>query len=189
MANVFETTPQVVGGAFTAENCTLNLGIGGKAIVQRVNFSIERPINFVYEIASAAPAAGVGQNVYYIGGRRRGQATFERIVGGSSTFKAFIDGYGPLCSTAGSSNIVLTANGGCNIGTNPLSAAAAAYGTGGPIAAGAAAAAAFFERSKTIKYTLVTPKITALGANVSAQDIIIMETVTMAFLDLDYSEI
>jgi hypothetical protein len=155
MANIFETNDQKIGGAFTAENCSLDIGVD-KAIVQRVQFSIERPINFVYEIARAPGP----QNVYYIGGRRKGQATFERIVGGSGTFKTFVDNYGPLCDAKGE-DIVLTAKGGCNIG-----------GEGG---------------GAGTTYTLMTPRITALGASVSAQDIVITESVTMMFLDLQYA--
>jgi hypothetical protein len=160
-ANIFETKDQTIGGAFTAENCTLDLGGTTGAIVQRVQFNIERPINFVYEIS---PENSAGQNVYYIGGRRRGQATFERVVGGSGTFKAFIDNYGPLCAAKGA-DIILKAKGGCAIGgSSPLA------------------------NSKTITYTLKVPKITALGGSVSAQDIIIMETVQMVFLELKYEE-
>jgi len=159
-ANIFETKDQTIGGAFTAENCTLDLNGTVGAIVQRVQFNIERPINFVYEIS---PENSPGQNVYYIGGRRRGTATFERVVGGSGTFKAFIDNYGPLCAATGA-DIILKAKGGCAIG-------------GGAIAG-----------SKTITYTLKYPKITALGGSVSAQDIIIMETVQMVFLELKYEE-
>ena len=175
MPNIFEATDQQIGGAFTAENCVLDLGLGiDKAIVQRVQFSIERPINFVYEIGNKL---GAPSNVYYVGGRRRGQATFERIVGGSGTFKAFIDGYGPLCQPTGAATagttigapIVLTAHGGCNIGG------------GGPGGAPAAV--------NGVSYTLKTPKITTLGGSVSAQDIVIMETVTMVFLDLEYANV
>jgi len=157
-ANIFENTDQSIGGAFTAENCSLDLGVGSSsgAIVQRVNFSIERPINFIYELGSAAGP----QNVYYVGGRRRGQAQFERIVGGSNIFKDFVNNYGPLCDTPGA-NINLTAGGGCKIG-------------GGALGEG-------------VKYTLKTPKITTVGASVSAQDIVIMESVGMVFLDLLYT--
>lgn len=155
--NIFETKDQKIGGAFTAENCTLDLNGVEKAIVQRVQFSIERPINFIYEIGTSNDAAA---NVYYVGGRRRGQATFERVVGGSGTFKTFIDNYGPLCKES-VDNIVLTAKGGCNI----------AEGAG-----------------KGITYTLKTPRITAISGSVSAQDIVITESVTMVFLDLQYGE-
>lgn len=161
MANPFESKNQKIGGALTAENCWLDLGKGDAqgAIIQRVNFSIERPINFVYEIGSKDQAA----NVYYIGGRRRGQATFERIVGGANLFKDFLSKYGTLCpanrNDAGG-DITLTAKGGCNI--DP--------------AAG---------KAEGVKYTLITPRLTTVGASVSAQDIVIMENLTMAFLDLD----
>ena len=172
MGNPFETKNQAIGGAFTAENCWLDLG--GKdaagnnvdaqgAIIQRVNFSIERPINFIYEIGSKDGPS----NVYYIGGRRRGQATFERVVGGANLFKDFLTKYGTLCPAAGvvaPKDITLTAKGGCNI--KPA---------GGAPAVG-------------VKYTLVTPRLTTVGASVSAQEIVIMENLTMAFLELDVSD-
>jgi hypothetical protein len=156
--NIFETKDQQIGGAFTAENCTLDLGGVKKAIVQRVQFSIERPINFIYEIGTSDDTAA---NVYYVGGRRRGQATFERVVGGSGTFRTFIENYGPLCKEQ-VEHIILTAKGGCNI-------AGGGAGNG-------------------ITYTLKTPRITAISGSVSAQDIVITESVTMVFLDLQYGE-
>lgn len=164
--NIFEKRDQGIGGAFTAEDCSLAFGTKSSsgAIVQRVNFSIERPINFVYEIG----AADGPQYVYYVGGRRRGQAQFERVVGGSNAFKDFVDNYGPLCDKPGDP-IVLTAKGGCQI-----AAGEGADADGGP------------KLGQQVKYTLKTPKITTLGASVSAQDIVIMESVGMVFLDLLY---
>ena len=161
--NIFEKKDQTIGGAFSAENCTLDLGGIDKAIVQRVQFSIERPVNFIYEIGTSAATHA---NVYFVGGRRKGQATFERVVGGSGTFKKFITNYGPLCQTNGKNeDIVLTAKGGCNIAGN-----GAQTGTG-------------------ITYTLKTPKIQSLSGSVSAQDIVITESVQMVFLDLLYGEV
>jgi hypothetical protein len=173
--NPFETKPQVIGGAFTAENCILDLGTNvasDGAVVQRVNFTINRPINFVYEIGgSGAGSASSSQNVYYVGGRRQGQATFERIVTGSQVFKKFIDGYGPLCGAIGD-DIKLTAKGACVINkASGDSASSAPVTTGGVI------------------YTLKTPKLTTVGASVSAQDIVIMESLGMVFLDLEYQGI
>lgn len=153
---IFETKNQTPGGAFTAENCTLTgTGLGDGAVVQRVNFSIERPINFIYEISG-----GNAQNVYYVGGRRRGQAQFERVVGGSATFKAFVKNYGPLCDGAGQ-DIALTAKGGCSLGQGQV--------------------------GEQVVYTLITPRLTTVGASVSAQDIVIMESIGLVFLDLDYT--
>jgi len=164
-ANIFENADQTIGGAFTAENCSLKLGADAAtgAIVQRVNFTINRPINFIYELGTKGAAV---QNVYYVGGRRQGQAQFERIVGGSNVFKKFVDNYGPLCEKPGE-NIILTAHGGCAI-TGAGEAGAAINSDGG------------------VTYTLKTPKITTLGASVSAQDIVIMESIGLVFLDLLY---
>jgi hypothetical protein len=154
---IFETKNQTPGGAFTAENCTLSgTGLGDGAVVQRVNFSIERPINFIYEIGST----GNTNNVYYVGGRRRGQAQFERVVGGSATFRDFVTNYGPLCANTGA-DITLNAKGGCSLGAGQL--------------------------SQAVTYTLITPRLTTVGASVSAQDIVIMESIGLVFLDLDYT--
>lgn len=158
MANPFETKNQTPGGAFTAENCTLSGdGLGDGAVVQRVQFTINRPINFIYEIGS-----GAKNNVYYVGGRRQGTATFERVVGGSNTFKNFVKNYGPLCTNAGAKDIVLEAKGGCSLNGGGL--------------------------SQGVKYTLITPRLTTVGASVSAQEIVIMESIGLVFLDLDYGD-
>jgi len=154
MASPFGTL-QTLGGAFTAEHLSLDMGddVGEGAIVQKVQFQIERSINLIYEI----PKNPTISKVYYVGGRTRGQATFERVVGGSATFTAFILNYGNLCKEAAS--ITLRAKGGCT-------------------AAGKSA--------NGVTYTLIAPKIQSLGASVSAQDVIIMESVSMMFLDIDY---
>lgn len=145
---------QNIGGAFTAEDCGISgTGLGDGAVVQRVQFQIERPINFIYEIGDPG---GKGY-VYYVGGRRRGQATFERVVGGAKDFKAFVEGYGKLCKKT--QDIKLTAKGGCDLGA----------GIG-----------------QQVVYTLKTPKLTGLGVSVQAEQIIILENVQMTFLDLEY---
>lgn len=147
--------PQDIGGAFTAEDCGLSGdGLGDGAVVQRVQFQIERPINFIYEIGSPG-----GKNfVYYVGNRRRGQATFERVVGGAKDFKKFVENYGQLCKKT--ADIELTAKGGCDLGA----------GLG-----------------QEVIYTLKSPKLTGLGVNVTAEQVIILENVQLAFLDLDYA--
>jgi len=154
MASPFGTL-QTLGGAFTAEHLSLDIGIADGAIVQKVQFQIERSINLIYEIPKDPKTA----KVYYVGGRARGQATFERVVGGSATFTTFITNYGNLCEP--STDIVLKAKGGCS----PGSGAASSVG---------------------VMYTLIAPKIQSLGASVSAQDVIILESVTMMFLDIKY---
>ena len=156
---------QNIGGAFTATDCGMTgTGLGDGAVVQRVQFQIDRPINFIYEIGSPGGGGGVGAAgagkgyVYYIGGRRRGQATFERVVGGASNFKEFVEAYGKLCEET--DPIELFAAGGCDLGA----------GIGG-----------------AVTYTLKTPKLSGLGVSVQAEQIIILENVQLVFLDLEYA--
>lgn len=149
--------PQTIGGAFTADDCGLSGdGLGDGAVVQRVQIRIERPINFIYEIGEPGPPT----YVYYVGNRRRGQATFERVVGGSKNFTTFIEKYSKLCENSGP--IELTANGGCDLG--------AGIGQG-------------------VRYTLITPKLTALGVSATAEQVIILENVELVFIDLEYAPI
>jgi hypothetical protein len=156
----FGPNNQVINGAMTADNVIMKgTGMESGAIVQRVQFQIERPINFIYEIGSTAGKA----NVYYVGNRRRGQATFERVVGGSNSFTKFMTGYGDLCKP--SDPIELTAKGGCQPAAN------AGGGQNG------------------VKYTLQDPKITGVGVNVSAEQVVILENVQMAFVDLGYEAV
>jgi hypothetical protein len=141
----------------TADNVTMaGTGLESGAIVQKVQFRIERPINLIYEIGSTPGK----HNVYYIGNRRKGQASFERVVGGSNSFVKFITGYGDLCKP--SEDIELTARGNC----------APAEGAGGG--------------ANGVKYTLKNPKLTAVGVQVTAEQVVIMESIEMFFVDLLY---
>lgn len=83
---------QVVNGVFRAED--LRLKIGGKdaegMIVQSVQFTCNRTVNFLYEIGSAF--------VYYVGNRRQGQAQMSRVLGGAGDFKTLVCEYGNLCT-------------------------------------------------------------------------------------------
>lgn len=93
MASPFRAGPrdQIVNGVFRAED--LKLLIGGTnaegMIVQSVQFTCNRTVNFLYEIGSAF--------VYYVGNRRQGQAQMSRVLGGAGDFKALVCGYGNLC--------------------------------------------------------------------------------------------
>ena len=94
MASPFRAGPrdQQVNGVFRAED--LKLLIGGKnaegMIVQSVQFTCNRTVNFLYEIGSAY--------VYYVGNRRQGQAQMSRVMGGSGDFKTLVCEYGNLCT-------------------------------------------------------------------------------------------
>jgi hypothetical protein len=93
MASPFRAGPrdQVVNGVFRAEDLKLQIG-GDDAegmIVQSVQFTCNRTVNFLYEIGSAF--------VYYVGNRRQGQAQMSRVLGGAANFQRLVCEYGNLC--------------------------------------------------------------------------------------------
>jgi hypothetical protein len=91
-------------GTFRAEDLKMTFagGSGDGALVQQANFTVNRTVNFMYEIGS--------NNIYYVGNRRQGQAQLVRVVGGSGTFKTMVTKYGDMCNPA---DLVLEGNGGC----------------------------------------------------------------------------
>jgi hypothetical protein len=145
---------QLYGGSFRADDVTLSFGDGGAkkgALVQSVQFQIQRNINMLYEIGST--------NVYYVGGRRQGNATFQRVVSGSEDFKSMATKFGDICAP---DNLVLNAS----------------QAVCGAEAGGAA--------NGGVTYTLVKATLQSVGATVSANDIVINESLGFMFIDLYY---
>lgn len=101
------------------------------------------------------------QNVYYVGDRRRGTAQFNRVVGGARDFKAIVSAYGDLC----------------NANTNTLGLVAGAQGA----AVGACNAAG------SVTYNLLGVTLQNLGASVTANDIIVTESMSFMFVDMEYT--
>ena len=96
-------------------------------------------------------------NVYYVGDRRNGQAQFSRIVGGSADFKSMVTQYGNICKPQPLKMNV----GGASCGPG---------GAGG-----------------TVTYTMVDATLNSLGASVTAQEIVVTETMGFIFADLEYA--
>lgn len=146
MASLFTNSEQQThSGSFRADDLKLNVGGDAKgALVQQVNFTMNRTVNMLYEIGST--------NVYYVGNRRQGQCQMQRIVGGSGTMAALIKTYGDMCNPA---ELTLTASGGC--------------GPGG---------------GGSITYSMTSATLTTIGASVTAQDIVVTESLGFIFADL-----
>ncbi len=143
---------QVFNGSFLADNVKLTWPGSGEnngAIVQQVQFQIQRNVNMLYEIGSP--------NVYYVGGRRQGNATFNRVVSGSQAFRQLATKFGDICKPDD-----LT-----------LNASQAACGSGTSTGGG-------------VTYTLVKATLNTVGASVTANDIVINESLGFMFIDLFY---
>lgn len=119
------------------------------ALVQQAQINCERTVNMLYEIGTPA--------VYYVGDRRRGTAQFNRVVGGSNTFKGLIKTFGNICD-AKDNHIELS--------------------VGGTQCAGTA---------EGMNYKMISATLTSLGASVSANDIVVTETMGFMFVDLEYT--
>ena len=152
--------PQTILGVIKAED--VNLKFNGApavgAIVQEAQWSLDRTVNMLYEVGT--------QNVYYVGDRRKGQAKFTRVVGGSKDFKLAVGFYGDLCKSASNS---LTLEVGAS------SCAAVPPGGGAPVGGG------------TITYKLLGVTLTSIGASVTANDIVVTENMGFMFVDMEYT--
>ena len=155
-------TDQEFNGSFLADNVRLTWGdaatpapgtgtggSNGGALVQQVQFQIQRNVNMLYEIGSA--------KVYYVGGRRQGNATFTRVVSGSSTFRDLATKFGDVCKPA-------------NLYLNASQAACGGTTTGGGV-----------------NYTLMSATLNSVGASVTANDVVINESLGFMFIDLGYT--
>lgn len=91
MAVPFDGGVQAHTGSVKADDVTLTLG-SKVVLVQQFQFTVNRTVNFLYEIGST--------NVYYVGNRRQGQVQLTRVVAGGGTFTELLNKYGKMCSPA-----------------------------------------------------------------------------------------
>ena len=162
MPSVFSGNEQTILGVIKAEDVTLkfngNKAIG--AIVQEAQWSLDRTVNLLYEVGT--------QNVYYVGDRRKGQAKFTRVVGGSQDFKRTVNLFGPLCNAAANS---------MTLEVGAASCAPPAGGAGGGVRA----------PGSVLTYKLLGVTMTSIGASVTANDIVVTENMGFMFVDMEYS--
>ena len=95
--------------------------------------------------------------VYYVGDRRRGTAQFSRVVGGSSTFKNMISQFGDICKAT----------------NNHIDMKVGATSCGGT--------------KGEMNYKMMSATLNSLGASVTAQDIVVTESMGFMFVDLEYT--
>jgi hypothetical protein len=94
--------------------------------------------------------------VYYVGDRRRGTAQFSRVVGGSATFKNMIQQFGDICKAD----------------QNDINMKVGALSCGGT--------------KGEMNYKMLSATLNSLGASVTAQDIVVTESMGFMFVDLEY---
>lgn len=96
--------------------------------------------------------------VYYVGDRRKGEGKFTRVVTGVKDFKQLVLQLGDLCQAAKN--------------TLELKAGSSQCGEG----------------AQVLSYNLVGVTLTSLGVSITAQDIIVTESMGIMFTDMNYDE-
>jgi len=99
-------------------------------------------------------------DIWLVAGRTQGQATVQRVMGPSSLAASFYETYGNVCNTA-SNTITFTFTAACD-----------AADTGGD----------------TVTVTLNGVVIVGVGGAVTAQDMVVNESITMLFLWMTYDD-
>lgn len=106
MPSVFTNSDeQTWNGSFRADDLVMSFAGGGDgagALVQQAQWNIQRAVNMLYEIGSA--------NIYYVGNRRNGTITLNRVIGSSDLYEKLITQFGDMCEP---SNFELTSQSGC----------------------------------------------------------------------------
>ena len=97
--------------------------------------------------------------VYYVGDRRKGQGKFTRVVTGVKDFKKLVLQLGDICQAAKN--------------TLELKAGSSQCGEAG---------------AQVLTYNLVGVTLTSLGVSITAQDIIVTESMGIMFSDMNYDE-
>lgn len=95
-------------------------------------------------------------NVYFVGDRRRGTLNGTRMVAGSGSFADLINKFGNMC----------------NASSNTLTLSATQAGCA--------------DNKGTVSYILEGVVLTSIGASVTAQDIVITESVGFMFVEMKY---
>lgn len=98
-------------------------------------------------------------NVYYVGNRRQGQCNMSRVVGGNAAMRQLITKFGDLCAP------------------DTLELKAQQRGVGVLLPSKCSQA----QRT----YRLLDATLTSLGASISAQDIVLTESLSFIFSDLE----
>jgi hypothetical protein len=133
---------QTTNGGVSAENVSLRIAGQEVAVAQQFQFTLTRNVNLLFEIGTT--------KTYYVGNRRQGQGTLNRVVAGAANFRGIVTDLGDLCA--------------------PKDCQLQGFGcTGG-----------------AVTYTLKHALATSLGATVTAQDVIITESLGLIFVDINY---
>ena len=157
--DLFNRDSSRLNGVFTSDRVKLILPEQLGVLVQQVQTSYAQAITRLYEVGSNEQAADGknASNIYYVGGRTQGSLNLSRVVGPQQTIKAMYDRFGDVCAPESLAIVLQETN--CHEGSRESDA-------------------------KPIRYIYSNAVIQQVGMSVSAQDMVINESLQMIFSSL-----
>ena len=166
-------------GSFASDMASMSLAGTGTplGIVQSMTLTFGQQIARIYDVSNGGSGGQAGGKVpiFYVGGRTQGQASIARILGPSSgTLTAFYKELGNVCSPQ---DLAFTFRAGCG----------ALEGTRATKLAETVGESQFFGNGQynSTKYTLIASVMTNLQVNVASTDMLVNESVTLMFANLE----
>lgn len=163
MVDIFNRVNADFGGAFKADQAVLSFGSGSAsllvALTQQLQFQYSQAVTRLYELGS--------NDIYYVAGRTQGQATMSRVVGPVGSIAAIYARYGDVCNAA-SNTIEIT--------LDPNLCFDTATGVGATTS------------NPSVSYALDYCVITQVGISVGAQDMVINDSTTFTFGELNTND-
>lgn len=156
--SVFQGAGQQHAGSFSADMLRITFGTadgGTSAVAGHIVQSVQ--FNFTQQISLMFEMGT--NNAYYIRGRAQGSAQLARVTGPASTAAAFVKYYSDVCNPQ---DITFSSSAGCTTTTGTRT-----------------------QNAQALTYNLKDTVISTLSAAVSAQDVVVNESLQMIYIDLD----
>lgn len=157
--DVFSRKTDVYGGGFAADQCAISFPkIGDDG--GEIGLLIQR-LGVAYQQQITRLYEVGHEAIYYVGGRTSGEISVDRVVGPKAISAAFYQTYGDLCNA--------------RTNTLDLNIMTSCVGSSGNYTEG-------------VTYTCAMCVITSLGVTISAQDMLINESLRIMTSNVQYTE-
>jgi len=182
MADIYSRQKTQFAGAFASDVAALTLAgaTTGLGIVQNVQVTYAQQVARIYDVSNGGLGGGAAAGivpVFYVGGRTQGQGTIARVLGPKSG--ALCDFYNSMGNVCSPQDLTFTFGGGCGVsgasGKNPSKVAAITNNAGS-------------NTFNKVAYTLTGALMTNIGVTVGSQDMLVNESITLMFANMECSD-
>lgn len=177
MADIYQRQRTVYAGTFSSDTAAMTFAglTTPLGIVQNVQVTFAQNTARIYDVSNGGAAGVIGGNavpVYYVGGRTQGNAAIGRVIGPQSgALCKFYETIGNVCTPQ---DLTFTLRGGCDQTTPQPRQSANAVGVGPTTSA---------------TYQLQGCVMTNMGFNITSQDMIVNEQISLMFANLTCEDV